>query len=39
MGLGLAISRQLARLMEGDLTYDYESGQSVFTLTMPAHGE
>lgn len=39
MGLGLAISRQLARLMDGDLTYDYESGLSVFTLTMPAKGD
>jgi signal transduction histidine kinase len=39
MGLGLAISRQLTRLMEGDLTYHYESGLSVFTLTMPAYAE
>jgi hypothetical protein len=25
--------------MEGDLTYHYESGLSVFTLTMPAYAE
>jgi len=36
MGLGLAISRQLARRMGGDLTYRRDSSRSVFTLTMPA---
>ena len=35
LGLGLAISRQLARLMNGDLTYRYENHQSVFELTLP----
>lgn len=35
MGLGLAISRHLARLMDGDLTYARTSGLTVFTLTMP----
>ena len=35
LGLGLTISRQLARLMDGDLTYDYRDGESIFTLTVP----
>ena len=35
LGLGLAISRQLARLMGGDLTYRYENSESVFELTLP----
>jgi signal transduction histidine kinase len=35
MGLGLAISRHLARLMDGDLTYARTSGLTVFTLSMP----
>ncbi|HAX81774.1 MAG TPA: hypothetical protein DCY40_04325 [Actinobacteria bacterium] len=34
IGLGLPVSRRLARLMGGDLTYQYESG-SVFELTLP----
>ena len=39
VGLGLSISRQLAQLMGGDLTYDYQSGWSVFTLRLPLHIE
>lgn len=36
VGLGLTVSRQLARLMGGDLTYDYLTGQSRFTFLIPA---
>lgn len=35
IGLGLAVSRELARLMGGDLTYRYEDGESIFELTLP----
>ena len=36
VGIGLAISRELARLMGGDLTYRYEDDRSVFELSLPA---
>jgi signal transduction histidine kinase len=35
MGLGLHISRTLARLMGGSLSYRYEAGTSAFELTLP----
>jgi len=36
VGLGLTVSLQLARLMGGDLEYEYRDGESVFSLTLPA---
>jgi signal transduction histidine kinase len=36
IGLGLSISRSLARLMAGDLRYHHD-GRSVFTLVLPRH--
>ena len=38
VGLGLTISRKLARLLGGDLRYDVDGG-SVFELTLPAVDE
>lgn len=35
VGLGLYVSRQLARLMGGDLTCHREGGETVFRLTLP----
>ena len=35
VGLGLTVSRQLARLMSGDLTYRCEDGESTFRLSLP----
>ena len=35
LGLGLAISRQLAEIMAGSLSYQYINRRSVFTLTLP----
>jgi len=35
MGLGLAVSRQLAQLMGGDLTYRYQNYRSVFRTVPP----
>jgi signal transduction histidine kinase len=34
VGIGLHISRQLAELMSGQLSYRFEDGWSVFTLTL-----
>jgi signal transduction histidine kinase len=39
LGLGLAISRQLAEVMHGSLSYSYTKGTSAFTLTLPAGPE
>ncbi len=36
VGLGLSVSRQLAVLMNGDLTYDYSDGLSTFSVRLPA---
>jgi signal transduction histidine kinase len=36
VGLGLAVARRLARLMEGDLVYRHESGFTCFVLSLPA---
>lgn len=35
LGLGLAISRQLAEIMNGSLSYSYVNGTSAFRLTLP----
>jgi len=35
LGLGLAISRQLAQLMGGELTYRRTDGENTFELTLP----
>ncbi|MFQ5524507.1 MAG: sensor histidine kinase, partial [Acidimicrobiia bacterium] len=39
IGLGLAVSRRLARLMSGDLTYLYQDGHSIFELSLPVVAE
>ncbi len=38
VGLGLAVSRQLARAMGGDLSYRHDERGSVFDLRMPTFG-
>jgi adenylate cyclase len=39
-GLGLALSRKLARMMGGDVTVTSEPGKgSVFTVRLPAHAD
>lgn len=35
VGLGLTVSRRLARLMDGELTYSYDRRGSVFELSLP----
>lgn len=35
MGLGLSVSRQLARQMGGDVVYRYSDGWSIFELNLP----
>ncbi len=35
VGLGLAVARQLAELMDGSLTYERSAGDSVFRLILP----
>ena len=36
MGLGLTVSRELARLMGGDLQYLRIDGETIFRLVLPA---
>lgn len=35
VGLGLTVSRQLARNMEGNLTYAHDGDEAIFELTLP----
>lgn len=35
VGLGLTVSRELAHIMGGDLTYEHDGSESVFALTLP----
>ena len=39
LGIGLSVSRHLARLMGGDLTYQHEDGWSMFDLSLPCPGD
>lgn len=39
VGLGLSVSRSLAQLMGGDVSYRYEDQTSVFDLTLPTRPE
>ena len=36
VGLGLTVSRKLARMMDGELSYSYDDGASTFRLSFPA---
>jgi PAS domain S-box-containing protein len=36
IGLGLTVSKKLANLMEGELTYRYENERSIFELILPS---
>jgi signal transduction histidine kinase/EAL domain-containing protein (putative c-di-GMP-specific phosphodiesterase class I) len=36
IGLGLTVARSLVRLMDGELDYAYRSGESIFSVTLPA---
>jgi signal transduction histidine kinase len=38
VGLGLTVSRDLAQLMNGSLTYRHHQGRSIFTLRLPRAG-
>jgi len=35
IGLGLSVSKRLATVMGGDLTYRHQSGESIFELRLP----
>jgi len=37
VGLGLYVARHLARIMDGDLTYQRRAGRTNFELTLPEH--
>ncbi len=39
VGLGLTVSRSLAELMDGSLTYRHDNGRSVFALRFPSAGK